>query len=359
MLNIIILCIIILTVGMLAKAGGITPFIAGGIGIGYSTHYQLSYQYTLAVTLLLYFIAYYCNGWAEAENQSMTTNINTGSYKAAYRIVVLKAIIVLLFIFLPIPKPPIYLVSIPALVLTSTLLYTNNHEQDYLSWITPVILQTIIFALIGGLLHHYSTTSSPTMALIAGIALPNLLFQHDMNTYYANSCADPNEININPIPWAFAFFISWITPGFSSSIVSKSLFQRGNSVTLAAVLIEAALEGWTAHIALTGSITTKSPLGDLLALPTLEWDTFTATNPTRLIIFLVPVIAAMLTGLIPSTGLLLPKATSAIIITAQAIIFSGSLAAIIYIGLGILFSRVMYRNDESNRLNLLFISQSL
>lgn len=359
MLSIIILCIIIAIVGMLAKSGGITPFIAGGIGIGYSTQYHLSYQATLAITLLLYFIAYYCNSWAESNNQSMTANINTGSYKADTSVVVLKAVIICLFIFLPIPKPPFYLVSIPALILTSTLLYTNNQEHDYLTWITPVILQTIVFALIGGLLDRYSTSSAPTMALIAAIAIPNLLFEHDTHTYYSNSRADPNELNLNPIPLAFALFISWITPGFSSSIVSKSLFQRGNSASAAATLIEATIEGWTLHIALLGDITTKSPLGDLLSLPTLEWDTFTPTNFTRLIIFIIPVIAAIITGLIPSTNLLLPKAVSAIVIITQAIIFSGSLAAIVYISLGIFFSRYMYSKDESNRLNLLFVSQSL
>lgn len=359
MVNILILCIIIIIVGLLAKSGGITPFIAGGIGIGYSSHFHLTYQFTLAITLLLYFIAYYCNSWTEASNRSMTTNINTSGLKADFGVVILKAAIIMLFILLPIPKPPFYLVSIPAIILTSTLLYTNNHEDDYLSWIIPVILQTILFAFIGGLLERYSTSTTPTMALIAAIALPNLLFEHDMNTYYANSYADPNELNLHPIPWIFAFFISWITPGFSSSIVSKSIFQRGHSVTFAALLIEAALEGWTVHIALLGDITTKSPLGDLLALPSLEWNTFTPTNSTRLILFIIPVIAAIITGLIPTLNLLLPKTTSAIIITAQAIIFSGSLATIVYISLGIIFSRCMYSKDESNRLNLLFISQSL
>ena len=359
MLNIIIFCLLIIVVGILAKAGGITPFIAGGIGIGYSTQYLLSYQATLAITLLLYFIAYYCNTWAEANNQSMTTNINVEGFKASYSIVIIKAVTILLFIFLPIPKPPAYLISIPALIFTSTLLFLNNQEEDYLDWIKPVILQTIVFALIGVLLDYYSTSTTPTMALIAAIAIPNLLFERNMRTYYANSYGNPNELNLNPIPLAFAFFISWITPGFSSSIVSKSLFRRGISTSAAALLIEAALEGWTAHIALLGDITTKSPLGDLLSLPTLEWDTFTPTNSTRLIIFIIPVIAAIITGLIPTTGLLLPKATAAIIITAQAIIFSGSLATVIYIGLGLLFSHYMYKNDESNRLNLLFISQSL
>lgn len=334
-------------ISLLAKCGAITPFIAGGLAIAYGSINKVGYETLILSTLLFYLIAYFANTWAETNDRSMTTVISMSAGSKPLPLFILKALTLTVFVLLPIPKPTFYIQGLIAIVIAITL-YCCSTEGNPLP---AIIFQTILFSILGALFNRWSTHSSYTMALIAAVAIPNLIEGNEPSkSIYQNDC------NVSIVRLVTAFTLTLFTPGLSSNAITKSLFLPGLSQSIAGSTIEAAIEGWALHIALNNQITTKAVLGDLLSLPELEWSTFTPYNSLKLVMLCLPLIAAAIVVCTPMLNLHLPVMTPIAILSIQATLTCGFAWTILYILCGCIVSWSPKLKDNSH-VGLLFMTQ--
>jgi hypothetical protein len=333
MSTLITILIIAMAISVLAKSSVITPFIAGGLGITYGTVTQSSYITMLYVTILFYFVAYFANTWAESDNRSMTSMINiiqptAGELsKAKHPSLILKIITLVIFTLLPIPKPPFYIQGILAITIAVTFYCMNSHREAG-DVITCVIAQTFILITLGVLFNRFSNHASYSMALIAAVAIPNLLKPGSGPGGYSPY---QNDANIGLISLAVSFFLTFITPGYSANSITKSMFMPGVSQLVAGTILDSAIEGWALHIALNNQTTTKAVLGDLLSLPELEWSTFTPYNSVKLVMLCLPIIAALIVVSTPMLNVSVPIIVPCSILMLQATISCGLLWSALFI----------------------------
>ena len=333
-------------ISALAKCGAITPFIAGGLAIAYGSINKVSYETLIISTLLFYFAAYFANTWSETNERSMTTvqGINAG-YKPL-PLFILKAITLLIFTILPIPKPTFYIQGLIAIVIAVTLYCCSTDDNP----LGSIIFQSIVFITLEALFNRFSEHSSYTMALIAAVVIPSLLFPTRTKSIYDNDAV------INPIRLATALTLTLFTPGLSSNAITKSLFLPGLSQSIAGSTLDAAIEGWALHIALNNQITTKAVLGDLISLPELEWSSFTPYTSLKLVLLCLPLIAALLVLLTPMPALKLPALYPVAILTLQATLTCGLAWTIIYVGAG-LTTYLLSDSEDKSYTGLLFLTQ--
>jgi hypothetical protein len=342
-----------MAISVLAKSSVITPFIAGGLGITYGTVTQSSYITMLYVTILFYFVAYFANTWAESDNRSMTSMINiiqptAGELsKAKHPSLILKIITLVIFTLLPIPKPPFYIQGILAITIAVTFYCMNSHREAG-DVITCVIAQTFILITLGVLFNRFSNHASYSMALIAAVAIPNLLkpgsgpggyspYQNDANIGLISLAVSffltfiTPGYSANSITKSVSFFLTFITPGYSANSITKSMFMPGVSQLVAGTILDSAIEGWALHIALNNQTTTKAVLGDLLSLPELEWSTFTPYNSVKLVMLCLPIIAALIVVSTPMLNVSVPIIVPCSILMLQATISCGLLWSALFI----------------------------
>lgn len=263
-----------------------------------------------------------------------------------------KLVVLLCFIFLPIPKPAFYIQG-PIAIIISTTLYCCNSQRKSSQIITAVVVQTVLFMILGALFNKFSDHNSYTMALIAAVSIPNLIEpsqREDTHDLY------DNEVDVGWLPLAFSFLLTYLTPGFSSSVITKSVFLPGISQTVAGAILEAAIEGWALHITLKTEITTKSVLGDLLSLPELEWSTFTPHTSLKLVMLCLPLVAAIIVVCTPSMkvqpSIMLPIA----ILMLQATLTAGLLWSVVFILCGCINYNLWNFRDRSHT-GLMFMTQ--
>lgn len=348
MSTLLTILLIALTVSVVAKSGGITPFTAGGLAIAYGTINQLDYVTILYSTILFYFVAYLANTWAEVNDRSMTTMFNINKDGQAYPLLILKIITLMVFALAPIPKPSFYIQGLTAIVF-ATVMYCMASDTKASHNIIAIAIQTTMFMIAGALFNRYSIHSSYSMALIAAVAIPNLLKKKERETYnpYARDV-------VVPFPkLAMCFLFTYLTPGLSSNVITKSNFLPGVSQSIAGTILEAAIEGWVLHIALNTQITTKSVLGDLLSLPELEWASFTPYNSVKLVMLCLPLIATIIVIATPKLKLELPILLPCVILAIQAVINCGLIWSIVFITLGYVNSLIS-KDDSSG---LIFMTQ--
>lgn len=329
------------TISVLAKSGVITPFIAGGLGIAYSSITQASYEQLLLSTILFYFIAYFANTWAETDNRSMTTMINLSAGGSPLPLFTLKVAALIIFSLLPIPKPAFYLQGILAIIIAVTI-YCRNSPYKTSDLLIGVTIQTVIFITLGLLFNRFSDHSSYSMALIAAVAIPNLL-----NPSTPGRQGYENEVDVSLFSIACTFFLTYITPGYSSSVITKSVYLQGKSQMVAGAILESAIEGWALHIALTNQITTKAVLGDLLSLPELEWSTFTPFTSLKLVMLCLPIIAAVIVVCTPMLNVSVPILVPCAILMLQATMTCGLLWSAAFILCGCINHNLSGFNDKS------------
>ena len=351
MSNLFIIFLIAATISLLAKSSVITPFTAGGLGIAYGTVTQSSYITLLYVTILFYFVAYFANTWAESDNRSMTSMINIGKSNNPYPSLILKVITLVIFTLLPIPKPPFYIQGILAITIAVTFYCMNSHREAG-SIITCVIAQTFIFITLGVLFNRFSNHASYSMALIAAVAIPNLLKPGSGPGGYSPY---QNDANIGLISLAVSFFLTFITPGYSANSITKSMFLPGVSQLVAGTILDSAIEGWALHIALSNQITTKAVLGHLLSLPELEWSTFTPYNSVKLVMLCLPIIAALIVVSTPVLNVSVPIIVPCIILAIQSTVSCGLLWSALFILCGYI-NHSLSGNDKGHT-SLAFMTQ--
>lgn len=351
MSTLLTILLIAAAISLLAKASVITPFTAGGLGIAYGTITQSSYTSLLYVTILFYFVAYFANTWAESDNRSMTTMINSNAGANPYPLLLIKVIVLVIFTLLPIPKPPFYLQGILAITLAVTFYCMNSHAPAG-DIITCVIAQTFIFLTLGILFNRFSNHASYSMALIAAIAIPNLLNPGKGPGGYSPY---QSQANIGLISLTVSFFLTFITPGYSANSITKSMFLPGVSQSLAGTILDSAIEGWALHIALSNQITTKAVLGDLLSLPELEWSTFTPYNSVKLVMLCLPVVAALIVVCTPMLKVNVPIIVPCSILMLQATISCGLLWSALFILCGCI--NHSWSGSDKGHTNLSFMTQ--
>jgi hypothetical protein len=318
-------------ISVFAKSGAMTPFIAGGLGIAYGTATHADYQSMLSAVILFYFTAYFANTWAESENKSMTTMFNINAGAEPLGLMITKLITLMIFALLPIPKPAFYVQGLLAILVAVTLFCMNSAlPAKYM--LSVMFIQWIIFLCLGGLFNYFSNYESYSMALIAAVAIPNLINPSQNVGHYS-----PYEdgANVGPLSLAGSFLLTYLTPGYSSNVITKSIFLPGLSQSIAGTLLDSAVEGWAIHIALTNQITTKAVLGDLLSLPQLEWSTFTPYNSLKLVMISLPILAAIVVMFTPALNVDLPVFIPCLLIALQSTLTCGFFWTILFIAAGV------------------------
>lgn len=345
MSTLITITLIACCISFLAKSGGITPFTAGGIAIAYGTINQVSYEFLLYTTITFYLVAYFSNTWAETNSRSMTTMFGISDGANPWPLYILKFIVLIIFMLLPIPKPPFYIQGLPAILIAGTLYYMGSRRPVVIA----LIVQTIVFFSLGAVFNAYADHNSYSMALIAAVVIPNLLTKP-----YASHSNHEREVNVNFTALGTGFILTYLTPGFSSSVITRSLFMEGVSQSIAGAVLEAAIEGWALHIMLMNQITTKTVLGDLLSLPELEWSSFTPYNSLKLVILCLPLIAAVITLVTPAYNRPLPVIIPCILLSIQATLTSGFIWSAAFIISGYVISR---NKRDKTYTGLIFMTQ--
>lgn len=345
MSTLIIIALIAVGISILAKSGSISPYVAGGIAIAYGSINHFSYKQLFSTVILFYLIAYFANTWAETQGRSMTTMLNISAGANPYPVLLLKLSALLIFMLLPIPKPPFYIQGLVGIIIAAGLYYATT------GILMPIIYQTIIFMTLGGMFNQFSDYQSYSMALIAAVVIPSLLHPDPpKSTIY------DKDVDVSYERLAISFFLAYMTPGFSSNVIIKSLYLPGVSQILAAAILEAAIEGWALHIFISNQITSKTVLGDLLSLPELEWSSFTPYNSLKLVILCLPIIAALITLVTPALNVALPTLVPCVVLAMQSVMTCGLIWSIIFIGAGYWLHSRSGWNDRSYT-GLLFMTQ--
>ncbi|TVP59031.1 MAG: hypothetical protein EA343_20645 [Nodularia sp. (in: Bacteria)] len=180
---------------------------------------------------------------------------------------VAKVIVFILFFFLPIPKPPGYLVGIPALVIVAVLIYLNQdswEQGSLLGFLTLTLICVGSVALGCYILKLVWLVNVPVLPLLTGLALPNLIDPIGRERSLAE-----RGIEYPPgLPQVvYTFLLTWITPGLSLSAATSGLIAPGVYRALTASLTSAALEAWNISLILRGGQASKTVLAYLLLRP--------------------------------------------------------------------------------------------
>lgn len=334
---------------ILAKNALISPFIAGGAGLTFCAYFNLDYNACLFVIISLYFAAYLTNTWAEVQGCSMTMSSmvsNSSNHEDDVNmlpLIAIKLCVLLLFLALPIGKPPLYLSGWLGLIIIGCVLYMNRSSYSSAkSFILSTIVMLIGFCAVFGLFNRFGSGNS-SMTLIAAVAVPNLLFPSKEEEYFHG-----NEGGFPTILWSLTLFYVWITPGFSMAAASP-LFPLGFGRIVCTAMLEAALEGWVVHLVLTEQLSTKTPLGDLLSSSALELTTFTLSPHSKLLIVsavLIGCLSVVAAILMPSIGNSPSPMLSAIVLVTQSVIASNLLWTIAFICVGLIVQRLTEKDPE-------------
>lgn len=345
MSTMLIILLIAAAISVLAKSGAITPYVAGGIAIAYGSINQVNYETLFITTILFYLVAYFANTWAENQGRSMTTMLNMSAGANPLPLLLVKVITLLAFMILPIPKPAFYIQGLFAIIIAAALYRAAT------GILMPIIYQTIVFMTLGWWFNQYADYQSYSMALIAAVAIPNLLHPDKPRpTVY------DKDVDVGFTRMALSFFLTYMTPGFSSNVIIRSLFLPGLSQIISAAALEAAIEGWALHIFLNNQITTKTVLGDLLSLPELEWSTFTPYNSLKLVMLCLPIIASLIALLTPALNVALPVVVPCVILAIQSVMTCGLGWSVAFIGAGYALHTISRWSDKSYT-GLIFMTQ--
>lgn len=292
-----------------SEVGMMTPYIAGSVGllVAKLEHYDL--QGTTWVIVYYYLISYFCSGGLDSSSNIILGVRSGNSF--------IKLVTLLIFIFLPIGKPIFLVPGILAVIMALLLMQPRAEELVYV--VTTIVIYTLTIALI----KHFTSIDSFALPIIASIAVPRLCRQEPLEE---ESSYQPNWFN-----YGTSFFLTWITPGLSTSLVSGAVLKRNSTAT---AILEAASEGWVIGLLLKYSIiSTKSPLGDLLSFVNADQ----VNDLLNIHGLLYTIAGAFLMSLIRKPDAKPNKLATASVLVAQSVIMVGLPVTIIFCLLGFVF----------------------
>lgn len=337
----------------LAKKGMISPFLAGGLAVALCSHFHTNYSILLFAAITYYVTTFLASSWAEEDNVSLTNMAMLPEIAANGKLnFCIKAGTLILFCFIPIPKPDFYITGIAALLVIGGILFANQEVKYSLgTFSVGLIIQILLFTGVTFLFNRFGATTNPSLAIVSAIAIPSLTSKS-----YAPPSIDSHNLHLDPLSLITALTLTYLTPGLSTSALSTSLFPRGISQAAAAAFLEAAVEGWVINLICHNQLSGKSTLGDLLNLDTFQWGTFSVSTSTGLLILAAIPIAITLCLITPSPTFKPSPYIAAAILTTQAVVTAGPIFTTLFLAAGFT-AKWLNNNPSSNTLS--FIAPTL
>jgi hypothetical protein len=325
----IVYLISLVVVGMLAKKGMIMPYSAGALGIFIAAFYQVPYRPMIFIIISLYLICSLGNGIPEAEGISMDTAmlIDNGSSKISanpIKTFFAKCLMLVMFIFIPLPPPSVHIPGLFAMILISVMLYMNrqNHaaRDSFLGFILAIGIQAGLIAWVSMYVESYTDDLGGAMAIMCCLSIPGFLFP----SLKAERDLADHQVTFRIVPTIFAAIFAFYTPGLTSSAVASSFFPPDQHRLIGVAALEGAIEGYIIHLIMGNYLSHKSPLGDLLGSQWVNWGQFTCDFPT--ILWILAAVAIGIAGAIfsPCLSFAPSRTLSVSLLMMQGILTGGS-----------------------------------
>ncbi|MBC1218084.1 hypothetical protein GNE08_28260 (plasmid) [Trichormus variabilis ARAD] len=243
---------------------GISPYIASAATISLS----ISLHLPLNKVIILCVAAYCTSYWVYSAFEVAGLSIDLQTTLAGVEInpsrsmvliaMLLRMGIFFLFMLLPIGKPTIYIEGFLLVILVIVLVISisNNLTADLLT----VLIQAVLFGICFFIADRFAFDANLTPALLASMGVCRLL----MSDVGKGEILSPVLIAPGLIRCGFILVLTWITPGFSFSLISNSLLPATYTRSIWLAALSAGVEGWALRICLSGETTGKTMLSWLL-----------------------------------------------------------------------------------------------
>lgn len=271
------LLLFILALGLVCLLGKhcMPPLMAGALGVTLGAQTN-DIRWAILMGASLYITCFMSNtipqsvGYStDAEMLGVLSELNEEN---AGRLYVYRGAALLLFFILPIPSAPAQIPWQLSLPVGLLLLITASNRVSWLDTLAYTIVQGLSIWLCCWISTELGWVINPVTGVICALAIPKLLFTTKRTRIEESS----NQLFFFPASAAVLGLLAvWLTPGFSVSAVSNTMFRRGVSRSIMQGFLEGAVEGYVLSLMTRGVISGKSTWGDLLQTNVLNWGSFT------------------------------------------------------------------------------------